>query len=243
MLDKNVILASKLYKGCTDRTRILSALESPINSELLQQPLEDIEAPETAKSVAEETAKAETAETAKSSTEEAPAEDTKSSGMNIKNITSEPKPVKFKAVEKTETEDDAGKETEVTETETEVTEEPKDTDSATKLIGTAIKASTMVEYVTENADIIKNSLNNIADTAGVVSYLIKDNDGAPELWLYYNDEVNLNDMIYSVVSLFNSTGYNMLRFNRLARSNNAIVFDILSFTEPVKSISELSDEE
>ena len=171
MLDKNVILASKLYKGCADRTRILSALESPINSELLQQPLEDIEAPETANSVAEETAKAETAETAKSSTEEAPAEDAKSSGMNIKNITSEPKPVKFKAVEKTETEDDAGAETEVTETETEVTEEPKETDSATKSAGTTIKASTMVDYVAENANIIKDSFTNSCNQIRIIHFL------------------------------------------------------------------------
>ena len=62
------------------------------------------------------------------------------------------------------------------------------------------------------------------------------------MWLYYDDETNLNDTIYAVVSLFNSSGYNMIKFNRLARSNNAIVFDILNVNEPIKSVVEVADE-
>jgi hypothetical protein len=46
-----------------------------------------------------------------------------------------------------------------------------------------------------------------------------------------------------VIELLNSSGYTYFAFSRLARSNNAIVFDIdLNAEQPVKSIQELTEE-
>ena len=64
-----------------------------------------------------------------------------------------------------------------------------------------------------------------------------------ELWIYYNDDSNLNDKMIEVISVLNSTGYTYLKFNRLARSNNAIVFDILlNDTEQIKSVKDVEEE-
>ena len=46
-----------------------------------------------------------------------------------------------------------------------------------------------------------------------------------------------------VIEVLNSTGYTYLKFNRLARSNNAIVFDIsLSSQDDIKTVSEIAEE-
>ena len=46
-----------------------------------------------------------------------------------------------------------------------------------------------------------------------------------------------------VIEFLNASGYTSLAFSRLARSNNAIVFDInLSTQEPIKSIKQIEEE-
>lgn len=72
-------------------------------------------------------------------------------------------------------------------------------------------------------DPLKGSLNARQDTCGV-NRIIKRDD---ELWVYYDDKVNLNNVMGSVIELVNALGYNNLEFNRLARSDNAIVFQIV----------------
>ena len=64
-----------------------------------------------------------------------------------------------------------------------------------------------------------------------------------ELWIYYKDDVNLNDKMIEVIEVLNSTGYTYLAFSRLARSNNAIVFDInLNTSEDIKSVKDIEEE-
>ena len=72
------------------------------------------------------------------------------------------------------------------------------------------------------SEIIKCTLNGRADAAGVNRILVKDN----ELWIYYNDSVNLNGVMGVVIEFLNNSGYPYLAFNRLARSENAMVFEI-----------------
>lgn len=81
---------------------------------------------------------------------------------------------------------------------------------------------TTLEDVVKECDIIQGTLNAREDTKGVSRLQVKDN----ELWIYYKDDVNLNDTMIAVIETLNSTGYTYLAFSRLARSNNAIVFDI-----------------
>ena len=72
-------------------------------------------------------------------------------------------------------------------------------------------------------DPLKGSLNSRQDTCGV-NRIIKRDD---ELWVYYDDKVNLNNVMGPVIELVNALGYSNLEFNRLARSDNAIVFQIV----------------
>lgn len=72
-------------------------------------------------------------------------------------------------------------------------------------------------------DVVKGTLNARQDTAGVDRVVEKEN----ELWVYYNDNINLNKVMSEAAQELILQGYSMLEFNRLARSNNAIVFDIV----------------
>lgn len=69
---------------------------------------------------------------------------------------------------------------------------------------------------------IKGVLNLREDTKGVDRISFKDN----ELWIYYNDNINLNNVMSNVIELLNESGYTYLEFNRLARSANSIVFQV-----------------
>lgn len=107
-----------------------------------------------------------------------------------------------------------------------------------KPITATCKIWTTLDDVVSDCDTIKGTLNAREDTAGVIRLEVKES----ELWVYYNDDSNLNDKMIEVISVLNSTGYTYLKFNRLARSNNAIVFDIsLNALDPVKPESELDD--
>lgn len=69
--------------------------------------------------------------------------------------------------------------------------------------------------------IIKKLLNEQDDTRGVVRVDPTDD----EVWIYYEDKVNLNDVMDNVITLIKNT-YDTLKFSRLARTDNAVVFDI-----------------
>lgn len=98
--------------------------------------------------------------------------------------------------------------------------ESTSTESATKITKlTPINACT--QLLVEAAEEIKGLLNSREDTAGVERLGFKDDS---EFWIYYNDDVNLNSVMSKVIDLMFAAGYTMLTFNRLARSNNAIVF-------------------
>lgn len=114
-----------------------------------------------------------------------------------------------------------------------VTQEGKPITSSTAIIWTTL------DDVVDDCENIKGTLNAVAETCGVTRLEVKDS----ELWIYYNDDSNLNDKMVEVISVLNSTGYTYLKFNRLARSNNAIVFDITLNVEPIKSVKEIEEEQ
>jgi hypothetical protein len=122
------------------------------------------------------------------------------------------------------------------------TEEPEPVESVTQE-GRPITSSTAIIWTTlddvvSDATVIKGTLNAREDTSGVSRIEVKDS----ELWIYYNDDSNLNDKMVEVISVLNSTGYTYLKFNRLARSNNAIVFDVNLNVEPIKSVKEVEED-
>lgn len=74
----------------------------------------------------------------------------------------------------------------------------------------------------QECDQVKNLLNFNSDTSGVSRVMVKED----EFQVFYNDDVNLNNVMDKVIEMLNSAGYTYLEFNRLARSQNAIIFII-----------------
>lgn len=84
--------------------------------------------------------------------------------------------------------------------------------------------------ILDEIDVIKGSLNGQEDTCGVTRIQMKEN----EVWIYYKDDINLNNIMINVIEFFNASGRTYLEFNRLARSDNAIVFVINNVAENIK---------
>lgn len=98
-----------------------------------------------------------------------------------------------------------------------------DTDKDSKVTSSTILSSTCLDDKLQTVvEEIKGLLNSRNDTQYVNRIIKKDN----ELWIYYEDKVNLNNVMGSVIELLNASGYTYLEFNRLARTDNAIVFQI-----------------
>lgn len=123
--------------------------------------------------------------------------------------------------------DDVRKDSEVTDVaQPDVT----DTDNREERVeSSTVSASSLPRTdVTDNMSLevkdIKGTLNSIASTCGVSRVSVKDDK---EVWVHYNDNVNLNDVMVDVIEYMNKYGYTYLEFNRLARSENAVVFVII----------------
>lgn len=94
-------------------------------------------------------------------------------------------------------------------------------DSSTTIPSCAVSSS-ICDKIRVDAAAIKGTLNMRDDTRGVSRIFVRDD----ELWIYYQDKVNLNSVMEPVIALLNSAGFTNLEFNRLARTENAIVFEI-----------------
>lgn len=68
---------------------------------------------------------------------------------------------------------------------------------------------------------LKSILNNSSLTYGVSRISERKN----EVWVYYNDDINLNPMLSDIIYTVESSKFNNLEFNRIARSDNAVVFE------------------
>ena len=90
------------------------------------------------------------------------------------------------------------------------TNEPEPAEASTK-----IKATTL-----EELGMLKSTLNSRQDLSGVTRIAEKEN----EIWIYYNDDINLNNIMTDIIEYLMNNGYEHFEFNRLARSDNAIVF-------------------
>lgn len=231
----NAIFACKLYKASNNKNKIRAAVNNPINAELVTQLAEYLD-----DEYVEKAAKPSAPDDVEDKKEEKirPSESagnnrgggvggTPSSGMDT-HLSD-----KLAEAEKDDfTFDDA-----VDNTPAPKEESTSDSDVAesTKVASTKITAS--MNYVSE-IEAIKGLLNSTEDTAGVCRIVIKEG----ELWIHYNDSINLNNVMEPVIALLNASVYGSLDFNRLARTENAIVFSISVVPEPVESIQEIEDE-
>lgn len=68
---------------------------------------------------------------------------------------------------------------------------------------------------------LKSILNESSSLTYGVSRISERNN---EVWVYYNDDVNLNPMLSDIIYTVESSKFKNLEFNRIARSDNAVVF-------------------
>ena len=112
------------------------------------------------------------------------------------------------------------------------TDDRAEQDNQNDDVTSSISASTVIE--TLQPDSIKGLLNSSEDTSGVNRILVK----GEELWIYYEDKKNLNNIMGPAIELLNSANYACLEFNRLARTDNAIVFQIYPMLQSTTQVGE-----
>lgn len=225
------IFSSKLFAVSSRKAEIRAAASNPINQNLMQQlstaldksyqKAEYLLDEEDQEKLRQE--QTESVETKVDETEES--EVTEESGVAPKEHSAPPaKPSnlhsKFKAAEKNMSEEESPENAEGVPTDTGSVDTK--TEAATD-IDTGIDDSDMddngIQDTKSIADSVKATLNDNEDTTGVSRTAIKDD----ELWVYYEDSINLNKVMASAIETLNNLDCG-LEFNRLARSDNAIVF-------------------
>lgn len=213
------ILSCKMYKTANNKQRILASIQDPINAELVEQLKEYIDIPSA--DTSEDSAKVVLQDIkVQDESESKDSENTKESNSTTENVGESDKNTEKPEITENDSEQSSTDE-----------ESDKPVEESTKVAGTKVIAQTVlyepnrcVAY-TSIDDVVhelKGALNLKDDTAGVNRVQVKQN----ELWIYYNDSVNLNSVMNPVLDYLNSASYNYLEFNRLARSDNAIVFEI-----------------
>lgn len=236
------IYASKMYRNNKNKDKIKAALDNPINKELVMQLREYLDEPELLEQ--------DTAGKVDSNSSDISTDDT---NLDTEPTASRPvsAPPAHNRVGKSELDDmfDTGEmseeldlgDDELAPAEGDQADAADTVEECTAVTGTSIKSAScincinLVDVISE----IKGMLNLRQDTAGVNRILNKDN----ELWVYYNDSVNLNNVMGTVIELLNASGYTYLDFNRLARTDNAIVFQISildsnNLVEPVRGVDD-----
>ena len=238
------IYSSKLYVTSTRKDRIHAAIQDPINAELVQQLseyLDDTAQIELKQAIEEEEAEAADATPATNSGASGSDDSfapTPSGGGSHSSFTGDV--FKDFGGDDFEGEEEVSEDISVEDDTEPAPEVP--VEESTKVTGKPITAACQLwntfDDVVSDCETIKGTLNSREDTTGVNRLQVKDS----ELWIYYNDDANLNDKMVEVIEALNALGYTYLTFNRLARSNNAIVFDIELVQGPIKSEKEIEEE-
>lgn len=215
----NAIYSSKLFLCSNRKEEIRSKIQAAVNTELVQQLIKDLDDEyQTLDNVAPELSDnvdvLDNTNTEKSNQIDEEQHSETSSHIAPSNP-SVGQPIDFEDVSEDESSTEEG-----------IEENPSSDDKQ------PIEQSTQI--FTFSADVLKGTLNHSSDTCGVTRVEKKEN----EVWIYYNDETNLNNVMTDVIEMLNSTGYTYLSFNRLARSHNAIVFELTDNTCKVGDVIE-----
>lgn len=213
-----ILCSSRVFKTSKNRARLLAAMQNPINSELIAQLADAVDVPESV-SKPEAPKETETVEDKSNETEaKVPAR------SEPKEAAHRPTPAKFTPSEAT---------SRPSEKPSEPSEEPQEPEEKNdqEAAPAEVKSSTAVTAATRaKPDLkselltLKGTLQSREDLAGVSRVVAANNES--EVWVYYNDTVNLNSIMWKAVEIIAEAGFWYLRFNRLARTENAIVFDL-----------------
>ena len=220
------IFSCKLYKGSTRKAAIRAALENPINQELVVQLKKYLDPDDLGELMKNQIAQEQ--ENDQAATEAQAVEGDESEII----ATPEQTVVQVSSIEHTGVADnlpatDADIDDNVTEIPnadeaTDPVEEEEvvdDVESATALA--ELDSSSQVSQL-PSLDTVKGQLNAKDSTSGVV----RTRNINDELWVYYDDKKNLNTLMGDVIESLQAAGFYNLEFNRLARTENAIVFQV-----------------
>lgn len=87
-----------------------------------------------------------------------------------------------------------------------------------------VESSEAITAVVED-DLDINQLKSILNESSSLTYGVsRISERNNEVWVYYNDDVNLNPMLSDIIYTVESSKFKNLEFNRIARSDNAVVF-------------------
>lgn len=226
------IYASKLFRASPRQDKISAALNNPLNAELRKQLAiyldeeyqeieEEVEKNKMSAEVDEGNAGNDSDKTSKPSRQSGPASHSTSSSIPSMLDVDVGDPDTDEAEPDIETKDGQADNLDITD---EMDEELRLDDDEDIQLATDI--DTQVELSDKLSDDefveLRNLLENDPHTCGVIRLIQKDD----ELWIYYSDETNLNSIMNEVMDRLDEVEIRNYEFNRLARTNNAIVFQI-----------------
>lgn len=220
------IYACKLYRASNRKDKIRAAIENPLNAELVQQLASYLD--EEYKPTAESTPNQSSNNIDKEEVDKKPSgvKPAKHPSGDFSGI-AHPSGSVGDDLDDLDDFDTDNDDDDLEPFESEGSEDSSDSEDdntlseSTNVKGQSITASECL-IPTNTLEEIKGILNLSEDTAGAYRVRVKDS----ELWIYYNDNTNLNNVMTYVVEKLEACGYHYLEFNRLARSENSIVFEI-----------------
>lgn len=227
----SAIFASKLYQASSRKDRIHSAYMNPLNAELVQQ-IDSYVSPKYQKLLEpeeQEPADSQNLDTADTGEDDGRSSSGSSySGGGGSSFSGGGAPGMI-------TDEPADSSVDDIEPSGEESFEPQEDESVEQ--STVIASTCTEKDAALEVDTIKGSLNVKDETSGVTRVRVKDK----ELWIYYQDSINLNSVMPDVIDTMNALGYTYLEFSRLARTDNAIVFDIYESMQPIQPLEDNSD--
>lgn len=224
------IFASKMYKATKNKDKIKAALADPVNKELVKQLRSYLDDEYQKAEYVDPDIQSE-AETTEDVSEETIGPSRSHRGDSSDRSTPRPNHNLSQHIQPEDEGDLRDRESELGTDE--VDEAEIGVEESTHSSGSSINASTRLTVdIASQIDSVAGLLNSRQDTCGVCRIIVKDD----EVWLHYNDNTNLNNVMEPVIALLNASDYSCLDFNRLARTENAIVFSISQSDKPVEPI-------
>lgn len=226
----NQIYSCKLYKASRRKQKIQSALANPVNEPLLVQLREYLDD----EYITEDILEPERSENSKGGkpADNLKTSDSKEDSQNtpIDKSTSKSSDKSSSVIDSPSNSQDPVE-----------LEDSEDNKEDSKGVTSAVTAS-LASISVLDIDSLKGLLNSTDETSGIIRSKL-DTD-KKELWLYYQDSVNLNDVMTPVIELLEAANYQYLTFNRLARSVNAIVFEYsIDISDGILKTSEAGGED
>lgn len=206
------IYSSKLYKASSRKDKIKAAIADPVNSELVTQLRDYLDEEYQTKDKVENIPDKE--DSVKKDAEEAEPKNSEVSNTSTRIIGPSGSSVNMHDTDMNESMDIIEE-----QPESYSDTEGQDLQDVDQENSEEIESSTSVQHNIKDA---KDLLNKCSDTQGVARTAVRNQ----ELWVYYQDSVNLNNVMGPVIDCIESSEFSYLQFSRLARSDNAIVFDI-----------------